>query len=150
MQFVSQCLIERLPHRFSRPLKVVVNYKPGPATVSGSPDVTEGSGIDLTCTLPDAGIPEGTFKWQMKNAAGVVKELVQVSSRLTVNSARREDEGTYICWGTNSIGNGEKGELNVIVNVKPVIDGTSWKPTTDVKEDAVSDIAVEDAGEDIK
>ena len=100
--------------------------------------MTQGSAINLNCSLPDAGIPEGTFKWRMNNSAGVTKELLEVSAKLVVSPAKREDEGTYICWGTNSIGDGEKGALRVDVNVKPVINASNWNKTTDVKENEVS------------
>ena len=117
----------------------MVNYIPGHATVKGASDVTQGDAISLTCELSDSGNPLATFKWQMKNNDGVVKNLVEVSSTLKIPTSKREDEGVYVCWGINTIGEGAKGEMKVNVNVVPAI-GSDWKSTVDVKENKVGQI----------
>ena len=113
-----------------------MKYEPGAATVVGT-DVTQGSLLLLTCSLADAGIPVGTFKWQMRPNSGPVKNLASVASTFSIASAQREDEGTYICWGTNAIGDGVKGELAVNVNVIPTMLNDAWVATHEVKEDKV-------------
>ena len=115
-----------------------MKYEPGAATVVGA-DVTQGSPLTLTCSLVDAGIPEGTFKWQMRSNTGTTKNLTSVTSTFSLASAKRVDEGTYICWGTNVIGDGVKGELAVNVNVKPKMMNDAWVATHKVKEDKVCD-----------
>ena len=73
----------------------------------------------------------------MRSTTGAVKDLPSQVSTFSIAAAKREDEGTYICWGTNVIGDGVKGELGIKVNVKPVMLNSGWASVETIKENEV-------------
>ena len=108
--------------------------------MQGDSDVTVDDTIQLTCSLDYVGVPAATYKWQFSNGV-TTTDLSSQGPTLSVNAVKRQNEGTYTCWGQNAIGSGPKGALAVSVNTMPVLKNDGWPANgrIDIKEDGVSD-----------
>ncbi|XP_071453239.1 hemicentin-2-like [Hetaerina americana] len=88
-------------------------------------EVGEGESVILSCTI--TGNPKPNITWHKLNDGHyekLRKSRIANPSALEISNLREEENGIYICTGTNSIGSAEM-TFNVSVLVAPSLGGTS-------------------------
>ncbi|XP_043484948.1 hemicentin-1 isoform X5 [Leptopilina heterotoma] len=96
---------------------VVVNYKPGPASISYEPlRVIKKHSLTITCSVEDPGRPEiAGFKWMR----GLYRLPDENKSVLKIESANLETEANFTCMAYNSAGDGDSATTFVDVQAPP-------------------------------
>ncbi|GMT35497.1 hypothetical protein PFISCL1PPCAC_26794 [Pristionchus fissidentatus] len=88
---------------FNRTLEIMKTTKPflREATVDPNVVVKYGEATDLKCTMD--GTPEPQYKW-LKDGVEVTEAISKNGQLLHIPRAATQDEGTYICRGSNRAG----------------------------------------------
>uniref|UniRef100_A0A3P8PN51 B-cell receptor CD22 n=2 Tax=Astatotilapia calliptera TaxID=8154 RepID=A0A3P8PN51_ASTCA len=105
-----------------------VKYDPKPPSVSVSPsgEITEGTGVTLTCSS-DAN-PAATFVWYKRNSQALGK-----NPQLIFNSIQSSDSGEYYCRAVNKLGSTFKS-ITIVVKYAPKPPSVSVSPSGEIKE----------------
>ncbi|XP_034479497.1 lachesin-like [Drosophila innubila] len=82
--------------------------------------VSEGSEVQMECYA--SGYPTPTITWRRENNASLPTDgVVYEGNILRIKSLKKEDRGVYICVADNGVSEGDRRNINVEVEMAPVI-----------------------------
>ncbi|GBM98114.1 Hemicentin-1, partial [Araneus ventricosus] len=134
------CVAANSVGRDHKSIVVEVHVPPIITTLPKSQDISVGDTLSLTCEA--SGYPFPSITWLLNNTqvTGAVHSAFG-RSRLLVENAGKEDEGTYICLAQNAAGE-RKAAAAVRVRTPPVIVDSSGVKSVKLKDTVILDCVV--------
>ncbi|XP_055948498.1 hemicentin-1-like isoform X2 [Argiope bruennichi] len=134
------CVAANSVGRDHESIVVEVHVPPIITTLPKSQDISVGDTLSLTCEA--SGYPFPSITWLLNNTqvTGSVHSAFG-RSRLLVENAGKEDEGTYICLAQNAAGE-RKAAAAVRVRTPPVIVDSSGVKSVKLKDTVILDCVV--------
>jgi echinoid protein len=100
-------------------IDVNIRHKPGKGVITPeTPKAIDGRRITLTCGADPPGYPTPQFKWWQE---GSESTTLAVGSEFTIDSARLNNAGKYLCQPSNELGKGTVASVDLEVNQAPKI-----------------------------
>ncbi|XP_018545086.1 carcinoembryonic antigen-related cell adhesion molecule 5 [Lates calcarifer] len=116
---VYQCQLNNPVTSIEASYKMVVNYGPEPATVTGESEVELDAKVTLTCSA--VSIPPANFTWKFNGTMTAVK-----TSQYVIDKAVYSNSGTYTCEAHNAVtGKTSKPVTHTLAVKEEIEDGLS-------------------------